>query len=95
MQLPGSKLRISVSNEKQKPGQTISGRHPANKATSNLQKATMLEEIYQAWWRPYSALQFAVRRLSRAAENSLEKMAAIKLVKSYTDIKSYLYKSYF
>ena len=55
----------------------------------------MLEEIYQAWWRPYSALQFAVRSLSRAAENSLEKMAAVKLVKSYTDIKSYLYKSYF
>ena len=55
----------------------------------------MLEEIYQAWWRPYSALQFAVRSLSRVAENSLEKMAAIKLVKSYTDIKSYLYKIIF
>ena len=55
----------------------------------------MLEEIYQAWWRPYSALQFAVRSLSRAAENSLKKMAAVKLVKSYTDIKSYIYKSYF
>ena len=55
----------------------------------------MLEEIYQAWWRPYSALQFAVRSRSRAAENSLEKMAAVKLVKSYTDIKSYLSKSYF
>ena len=55
----------------------------------------MLEEIYQAWWRPYSALPFAERSLSRAAENSLEKMAAIKLVKTYTDIKSYLYKSYF
>ena len=55
----------------------------------------MLEEIYQAWWRPYSALQFAVRSLSRAAENSLENMAAVKLIKSYTDIKSNLYKSYF
>ena len=55
----------------------------------------MLEEIYQALWRPYSALQFAKRSLSRAAENSLEKMAAVKLVKSYTDIKSYFYKSYF
>ena len=55
----------------------------------------MLEEIYQAWWPPYSALQFAVSSLSRAAENSLEKMAAVKLVKSYTDMKSNLYKSYF
>ena len=55
----------------------------------------MLEEIYQAWWRPYSALQFAVRSLSKAAEISLEKMAAVKLVKSYTDIKSCSYKSYF
>ena len=55
----------------------------------------MLEEIYQAWWRPYSALQFAVRSLSRAAENSFEKMAAVKQIKSYTDIKSHFYKSYF
>ena len=55
----------------------------------------MLEEIYQAWWRPYSALQFDVRSLSRAAENSLEKMAAVKLIKSNADIKSNLYKSYF
>ena len=55
----------------------------------------MLEEIYQAWWRPYSALQFAVRSLIRAAENSLEKMAAVQLIKSLTDIKSNLYKNYF
>ena len=55
----------------------------------------MLEEIYQAWLRPYSALQFAVRSLSRAAENSLEKMAALKLMKAYSDIKSHIYKSYF
>ena len=55
----------------------------------------MLEEIYQAWWQPYSALKFAVRSLSRAAENSLEKMAAVKLIKSYTDIKPNLYKKKF
>ena len=55
----------------------------------------MLEDIYQAWWRPYSALQFAVRSLSRAAEYSLEKIAAVKLIKYYTDIKSNLYKNYF
>ena len=55
----------------------------------------MLEGIYQAWWRPYSALQFAVRSLSRAAENSPEKMAPVKLIKSYTAIKSNLYQKLF
>ena len=54
-----------------------------------------LEEIYQEWWRLYSVLQLAVRSLSSAAEDSLEKMAVLKLIKSFADLKSPIYNNYF
>ena len=63
--------------------------------TRKIELDIMLEEICQAWWRPHSVLQLAVRSLNSAAENSLKKMAALKLIKSFTDIKSPIYKSIF
>ena len=45
---------------------------------------TFLEDICQAAWQPYSALQFAVRCLSKAAE---KKAAAGKNFKSFANIK--------
>ena len=47
------------------------------------------------WWQLYSALQFAVRCLSNAAFHSLEKIAAVKDIRSFADNSSPVYKSYF
>ena len=63
--------------------------------TRKIELELMLGEIYQAWLRPYSVLQLTVRSLNSAAENSLEKMAALKLIKSFTDTKSPIQKKLF